>query len=112
MTVIHFKSSFVRKCDEFVRRHPELGEDGRDFIRRCGRLGAREVERLGRKIEEEIGEIKVDRDEFIGVYVTPRDFKRIEELCERYQLFPTAGAFYIFATFMVMAGYWKLPEKI
>jgi len=119
---MYFPEKFVKKCEKFLKEHPEVALDVRDFMVRCVRLG---FHKLGEIYPEEVLRDCVDGKDLpedpkihfengkVRIYFPDRDFEKIKKvIVERLGLVSTAPAWVSLCVLMVMMGYWRLPMRL
>jgi len=114
MPTLRFNPLFMILCREYVKRHPRVARNPKDFVRRCGRYAAYMLEEnldldpwriLSREAPRNL-------EKLVAVYIPREDADKIRSLLEKYGIFKTLSSFYYFSALMVLLGNWELPPRI
>ena len=122
MAVIRVPKKLLERCEEFLKKNPDLADNPKDLIQRCGRLGLRYLRQYCSGLKDCPGHLGggrdpdrggVERGGLVPVYVPARDFNEIKRLAvDKLGICTSVSNFYMLSAYMVLFGYWSLPPKI
>lgn len=105
-----------------MKENPDLADNPKDLIKRCGRLGLRYLRQYcsglkdcpGHPSGRQDADQGVDeRGGLVPIYVPAKDFEEIKRLAvDKLGICTSVSNFYMLSTYMVLFGYWRLPPKI
>ena len=117
MATFHFTRKFVERCQDFIRNNPRIAESPQKLILRAGRMAVYILsEKFGDCEDPEETPLENEpsgefREETIPIRIPDKDVQQVRRLIRKLGLGRTVINFYYFATWMVLLGIWKLPEK-
>jgi len=124
MATFHFSKEFIERCEEFIHNNPRVASSPQELIIRSGRMALHILkERFGDceiSGSENSGYIsyssrrkakKKKSGETVPIRIPDEDVDKVRQFIRKLGLGRTVISFYYFATWMVLLGIWKLPEK-
>lgn len=125
MATFHFSKEFIEKCKEFIRNNPRVADDYQELVVRSGRMVLHilkekfpdcdygDYEDLAYKpyLRRRKNNGDKNPEETVPVRIPDGDVKQVRQLIRKLGLGRTVINFYYFATWIVLLGIWKLPEK-
>jgi len=107
MAVIRVPRRLLERCEEFLRENPDLADNPKDLVKRCGRLGLRYLRK------HSPGQGGAEGGGLVPIYVPAKDYEEVKRLAvDELGICNSVSNFYMLSIYMVLFGYWELPPKI